>query len=118
MDVDKCVALHNKIMEIGWSGSERSIPFEETCKSWFEFHGDEAEAMRAIFSPDLTAFLERAYKGHTHSFTYYVSALSCPHEILAGAEIFNHIFSEDAKPRYVVLYFMSGGFASHPVGLV
>lgn len=119
MDVDRSVALHNKILEIGWSGSGRSAEeFKQICKPWFDYHGDEAEEVRDLLSPDLTAFLERAYEAdNDHVFTYYLNGLNWPGGLFSDATIFNDTWSEDDKSRFVVLYFMNT-FASHPVGLV
>ncbi len=79
MDVNKYVVLHNKILEHGWVHSGRSREdLERDRKAWFDYHGDEAEAIRGILSPDIIAFVERAYEVDCedgHAFFYYVAGL-------------------------------------------
>jgi hypothetical protein len=119
MNIDKCVALHNQILKHGWLGSGRTIEdFEQECKTWFDLWGDEAEALRNTLSPDLVAFLERAYATHAdHSFFYYVSGLDYPSGLFEAAECISECYSQDDRTRYVVLYHMNR-FGSHNVGLV
>lgn len=56
---ERCAALHNELLELGWTGSGRSLDDLET-NTWFEIWGQEAEDCRVLLSDDLTAFLERA----------------------------------------------------------
>jgi hypothetical protein len=78
MDVDKCVELHNKILKHGWLRSGKTIEdFEQKRQTWFDQHGDQAEAVAELLSPDLIAFLEGAYTvdceyDHTFSTTLAV----------------------------------------------
>ncbi|KAH4063780.1 hypothetical protein HBH50_186600 [Parastagonospora nodorum] len=122
MDVDKCVVLHNKILEHGWVHSGKSREdLERNRKTWFDYHGDEAEAIRDILSPDIIAFLERAYEVDCedgHAFFYYVAGLFSPSLIHELSETFNHDSSEDGILQNIVLYNMNSSFGSHPVGLV
>ncbi|KAF2850137.1 hypothetical protein T440DRAFT_468820 [Plenodomus tracheiphilus IPT5] len=119
MDVDKCVTLHNRILQLGWSGSGRTNEeFGQDCKTWFDYFGPDAEALRDVLSTDLVAFLERAYvTDDTHSFFYYVGSLHHPSNILAAADFIKEVWSEDDETRYLVLYAMNM-FGSHPVGLI
>jgi hypothetical protein len=119
MDVDKCVELHNKILKHGWLESGKTTEdFERDCKTWFDHWSEEADALRNTLSPDLVAFLERAYVTNTdHSFFYYVDGLWSPNMLIEEATIFNECYSEDDPTRYIVLYAMND-FASHQVGLM
>jgi hypothetical protein len=96
MDVDKCVALHNKIFMHGWLASGKSTEdFERDCTTWFDYYGDEAEALRGTLSLDLAAFLESAYVTKTdHSFFHYVSGLGYPSGLVETAEFFNMAYSD------------------------
>jgi hypothetical protein len=119
MDVDKCVALHNKIFIHGWLGSGKTIEdFDRACTTWFDHYGDEAEALQNTLSPDLLAFLGRAYVAKTdHSFFHYVSGLDHPTGLFEAAVCFNDPYSGDDPTRYIALYVMNR-FACHPVGLM
>lgn len=59
MDVDTCVALHNKIL---WYTYRKSAElFEQHVKTWFDCFGAEVEELRPILSDNLESFLERVY---------------------------------------------------------
>jgi hypothetical protein len=122
MDVDKCVELHNKILKHGWVHSGKTIEdFEQNCQTWFEYHGEQAEAISDLLSPDLIAFLEQAYEidcEDGHSFFYFVSGLSGPGNIQEQMEVLNSACEEEGETRYVLLYVMNYSFGSHPVGLM
>jgi hypothetical protein len=108
MDVDRCVNLHNEILTIGWEG--RGNDAGDLGQSWFEHYGEEAENIRDRLSPDLIAFLERAWEvGDDHSFFYYVNGLHHP----------THMFDEEEpeENRYVTLY-AANDIAEHPIGLM
>jgi hypothetical protein len=119
MDVDKCVALHNKIFMHGWLASGKSTKdFERDCTTWFDYYGDEAEALRDTLSLDLAAFLESAYVAKTdHSFFHYVAGLDYPSGLFETAKFFNIAYSDGDPTRYVALYAINR-FASDPVGLM
>ena len=122
MDVDKCVEFHNKILEHGWVHSGKSKEdLEGHRKTWFDYHGDRAEAIRDILSPDIIAFLERAYEVDCeggNAFFYYVAGLFSPSLVHELSEPFNHDPSEDGMLQNIVLYNMNSSFGSHPVGLL
>jgi hypothetical protein len=121
MDVDKCVTLHNKILEHGWLHSGKTLEeLEQNRKTWFDYHGDAAEAMRDLLSPDLTAFLERAYEvtcEDGHSFFYYVKCLFSPAMVQEHSRTLNYE-CPDGEMQNVVLYIMNYSFGSHPMGLM
>jgi hypothetical protein len=125
MDVDKCVELHNKILEHEWVHSGKSIEdFERLRQTWFEKYGDDAEAIRDLLSPNLTAPLERAYEidyDGGHSFFYYVNGLFSPQIVHDQSDGLNEAWWQDGEEgalRQIVLYVMNYSFGSHPMGLV
>jgi hypothetical protein len=124
MDVDKCVEFHNKILEHGWVHSGKPIEiFRRKRQTWFEKYGDNAEAIRDLLSPDLTAFLERAYEvdHNGHSFFYYVNGLFSPQIVHEQSDSLNEPWWQDGEQgdmRHIVLYVMNYSFGSHPMGLM
>jgi hypothetical protein len=107
MNVNRCVALHNEILAIGWQG--RGNDDGDLGQSWFVFYGEDAEDMRDYLSPDLVAFLERAWEvGDDHSFFYYVSGLNHP----------TAMFSEHLKDRRFLTLYTANDIAEHPDGLI
>jgi hypothetical protein len=119
MDVGKCVALHNRILRVGWRGSGKSdSDFDRECKSWFDYYGVQAEAMRDVLPPDLVAFLEQAYVApSSRSFFYYVNGLCGPDSLINGADLLNTGWGGADGDRFVVLCSMNT-FKSHAVGVV
>ncbi|KAK8092284.1 uncharacterized protein PG998_015116 [Apiospora kogelbergensis] len=130
MDYVRCAELHNRILEIGWArpgkqltigdGSDGSDPTAahvlQKHPSWFQHWGKRAEAMRPRLSPDLTAFLQRAWvAGEDHSFFFYVNDITSPSAMWAHEE--NMVTDPDDVDRYLTLY-SSNLHASHPDGLV
>jgi hypothetical protein len=76
-DYERCAALHNKLLEVGWVGSGKLLDSLER-RTWFDFHGDGAERVRGRLSDQLVVFLERAHVvagDEFHSLFYYVIAL-------------------------------------------
>ena len=111
MNVERCVALHNEILTIGWMGRGRDP--EDLGQSWFDFHGDGANEVRGKLSPDLVAFLEHAWEVDDHSFFYYVNGLHHPANLFT-----NNLHDKQSKtPRYVTLY-AANDLAEHVDGLV
>ena len=115
-------ALLAERLEHGWVHSGKSKEdLERNRKRWFDYHGDRAEAIREILSPDIITFLERAYVVDCeggHAFFYYVGGLFSPSLVHEISETFNHGPSEDNMLQNIVLYNMNSSFGSHPVGLV
>ena len=107
INLDRCVALHNEIVTIGWEARGRNA--SDLGQSWFDFHGVEAAVVRNRLSPDLIAFLERAWEvGPDHSFFYYVAGLHYP----------NNMFSKYGEDdRFLTLY-AANYIAEHPDGLM
>jgi hypothetical protein len=109
MGVDKCSALHNKIIKHGWLGACKTIEdFRQDCKTWFNHFGDAAEALRDTLSPDLVTFLESAYMTDTdHSFFYYVGGLDAPNKLFEAAEFSSVAYSDDDPIPYIALCAMN-----------
>jgi hypothetical protein len=81
MDVERCVVLHNEILQHGWIGSGRSPDqLAANCTHWFDYYGAKAEAVRPSLDPDLIIFLERALLPNVEefSFFYWVNSLAGP----------------------------------------
>jgi hypothetical protein len=117
-DVDRCVALHNEIMTIGWEGRQRrGKDYRGLGQSWFDFHGAAAEAVRGRLHQDLTAFLERAWEAEDdqHSFFYYVAGLSHPTYMFKDDEF--DVELDNGDSRYVTLY-TANDIAEHQDGLM
>jgi hypothetical protein len=120
MDVDKCVALHNKILRLGYLGAGKSIEqFEQECIPWLDRFGDEIDEVSEKLSPDLIAFLEGAcIGGDKHTFFFYVDGLHAPGNLFEMVECINSVSSDDDETRFVALYGMNLFPASHLCGLV
>lgn len=113
MDIERCAKLHNEILKFGWQGSGRPLD-DFHPKSWFEFHGEEANAVRDSLSPHLVRFLEQAWEvGDDHSFFYYVNGLSYPSNLFTNSL---HNGNGDEK-RFLTLY-AANDLADHPDGLM
>ncbi|PVH95813.1 hypothetical protein DM02DRAFT_689331 [Periconia macrospinosa] len=109
MEVDRCVGLHNEIMKIGWEA--RSNDASALNQSWFGYYRQDAENIRERLSPELIAFLERAWvvgDGHDHSFFYYVCGLHHP----------NHFFSDNSSGSSNVTLYAANDIGEHPDGLM
>jgi hypothetical protein len=121
MNVDKCVALHNKILEHGFLQSGRTIEdLQRERKTWFDNYGDKAEAFHGTLSSDLIAFLERVYvtNENNYSFFYYVSCLYWPEGLFEDAQCLNEADYDESSTRYVALYMMNMFSSSHRTGVV
>ena len=98
LDYERCAALHNELLELGWTGSGRSLDDLET-NTWFEIWGQEAEDCRVLLSDDLTAFLERAQIPKTdddYSLFFYVYGFAPPKRLW---DTFDWRFEEPEKYR-------------------
>jgi hypothetical protein len=126
MTVERCVVLHNEILQHGWIGSGRSPDqLAANCTHWFDYYGAKAEAVRPNLDPDLIIFLERALLPNVEefSFFYWVNSLAGPEYMFEFELSFSYggmADAEDAEEwgeRFVVLYAMND-FGSHRLGLV
>jgi hypothetical protein len=120
LDYERCSILHNYILQVGWIGSGRS--FESLPRrSWFDVHGEAAEAQRDKLDQSVTNFLERAYETDwtQHKFFYWVRGLSLPDD---PDQLWENHDPELAEPgeenRFLTLYPANIEFAGEPDGLV
>jgi hypothetical protein len=118
MNVERCLALHDEILRLGWVGSGRSLEsLESNCKTWFDMYGAEAEAFRSKLAPDLVEFLEHARimcdaeSGGDLFFFYWVQNLASPEFMIELEDCF------EEHGQCLVLYAMSN-FNGHFCGLV
>lgn len=125
LDHERCAALHNLIIERGWTASGRSLNHLDR-RSWWECHGGDAQLSphAAKLSPSVVAFLKAAWHGYRmtaqpqHAFFRYLSGLCSPDDLWQNT---NYGDDEDDsnKERYVTLYMANWALgASHPLGLV
>jgi hypothetical protein len=113
LDVERCVELHNAILEHGWLSSGRSVEdFESQCPPFYE-HAPEIFDEKCNAS--LKAFLLGARERRSgaegdFSFFYNVSGLIC--------EFGRHDYYIDEENRVFCLYMVGAGLYSKPDGLV
>ena len=114
MDWERSAFLHNYILERGWVGSGRDLA-DLDKRTWWEYHGEKAEALRPHLSPSLVKFFEHAWQGpdHDHSFFYYVNGLMPP----GGLWIHNELEQGAIAGASLLTLYSANNIASHPVGL-
>lgn len=120
IDVDRCIALHNEIYKIGWTGSGRSLDDLPT-KTFLDFYSNDiTDELRDRLSEDLKAFLGRArhfdLEGQKFEFFYYVSGLYIPGAFFENSEPFCE--DEEDHSRFVTLYGANGTGIDMPDGVV
>lgn len=81
MDWERCAALHNLILRLGWAAGGGKPESEMPRETWWQTHitdpALEAE-WSARLSPTLKQFLQAAFEeAPDQSFFYYVRGLSC-----------------------------------------
>jgi len=101
LDFERCAALHNFILEVGWLQSGRRL-VELDRRSWWEYHGAAAEAVRERLAPSVVKFLQRAQVGTSdgsHTWFYYFRGITDPGEIFdaRGGDY-------EGDDTYIVLY--------------
>lgn len=124
LDYERCAALHNLIVERGWTASGRSLS-DLDRRTWWECYGDaELLPHAAKLSPSVVAFLKTAWHGYAstaqppHAFFRYLAGLCSPNDLWENV---NYGKDEDDsnRSRYVTLYMANWALgASHPLGLV
>ncbi|KAF7675694.1 hypothetical protein GT037_006413 [Alternaria burnsii] len=116
MNVERCIELHNEIVQHGWIGSGRSPEtLTSQSKSWFQLHGGKAEAARSDLSAELIQFLEQAQdplSGPGYMFEFEDLLWPCDYEARTGEK------QKDIRRRRLVLY-QAGHFGTgHTCGLI
>ncbi|GFP59295.1 hypothetical protein TASIC1_0012029800 [Trichoderma asperellum] len=125
LDHERCAALHNLIVERGWTASGRNLS-DLDRRPWWECYGGDAQLAphAAKLSPSVIAFLKAAWHGYVmtaqpqHAFFRYHAGLCSPEDLWQNT---NYGDDEDDsnKRRYVTLYMANWALgASHPLGLV
>jgi len=107
LDFERCAALHNHIIELGWVGSGQDL---ETLDR-------RAEEIQSRLAPSLVNFLKRAFIGPDDDFWswhYYLSGLMEPE---AFFETPNDLDDEYEEDRFIWLYYY-GRPLGHTNGLM
>lgn len=126
LDHERCAALHNYIVELGWT--QRGLALDTLDKrTWWECYGGDAALVSTIERLDasVVAFLKAAWHGFamdsatpSHLFHRYLARLSSPEEFWDNAMYDDHEGNSN-KRRYVTLYMANWALdATHPLGLV
>lgn len=118
MDTDRCVALHNAILEHGWIASGRSAAdFEANTRTWWTEYGASTDVGR--LHPSLRAFLTQArvvpygYQPDT-SFFFNVRGLLVPSRFWEGPA--SSIFEDENM--ILTLYYSHEKLAGTPDGML
>jgi hypothetical protein len=126
LDYERCAALHNYIVELGWV--QRGLALETLDKrTWWECYGGDAVLASTSDRLDATvvSFLKAAWHGFAmesvakrHSFHRYLACLCSPERLWQNV---NYAEDEDDsnKRRFITLYAANWTLGiSHPLGLV
>ena len=126
MDHERCAALHNYIVELGWT--QRGLALDTLDKrTWWECYGGDAALVSTTERLDasVVSFLKAAWHGFamdsatkSHLFHRYLARLCSPEELWENT---NYAEDEDDlnKSRYITLYMANWALgATHPLGLV
>lgn len=125
LDHERCAALHNLIIERGWTVSGRSLS-DLDRRSWWDCYGGDVELSphAAKLSPSMIAFLKTAWHGYMitaqpqHAFFRYLAGLCSPDRLWENAH-YGDDEDDSNKKRYVTLYMANWALGtSHPLGLV
>ncbi|KAL7935631.1 hypothetical protein V8C35DRAFT_297840 [Trichoderma chlorosporum] len=125
LDHERCAALHNLIVEQGWTTSGRSLSHLDR-RTWWECYGGDAELSSYIanLSPSVIAFLKTAWHGYVmtaqpqHAFFRYLASLCSPDDLWKNAH-YDDDEDDSNKVRYMTLYMANWALGvSHPLGLV
>jgi hypothetical protein len=126
LDYERCAALHNYIIELGWT--QRGLALDTLDKrTWWECHGGDAALVSTVERLDapVVSFLKAAWHGFargavtkSHLFHRYLARLCSPEELWENT---NYAEDEDNsnKRRYITLYMANWELsATHPLGLI
>ncbi|RDW80291.1 hypothetical protein BP6252_04929 [Coleophoma cylindrospora] len=86
MDWERCAALHNLILKLGWTGSGNSEA-DMPRRTWWQTKITDAsleEEWTGRLSPSLKQFLQAAYETPHENFFYYASRLNGPDGFFSG----------------------------------
>lgn len=126
LDHERCAALHNHIVELGWV--QRGLALDNhDRRTWWECYGGDAVLAGLSDRLDATvvSFLKAAWHGYAmepvakrHLLHRYLACLCPPEELWENV---NYAEDEDDsnKRRFVTLYWAVWALgATHPLGLV
>ena len=124
-DVERCIELHNQLVQIGWQGSGQDFD-NAGIKTWWDMYGAECDKQELTprLTPEIIDFLKGALepgKDKTgvnspyQNFFYYVSGLAMPQSFLSEMFILDGL--DEEPPRYVLLYRVTN-LISHPLGIL
>lgn len=126
LDHERCAALHNYIVELGWT--QRGLALDTLDRrTWWECYRGDAALPSIIkrLNASVVSFLKAAWHGFAmdlattpHLFHRYLARLSSPEELWQ-----NVVYAEDEddskKQRYVTLYIANWALdTTHPLGLI
>ena len=124
-DVERCIELHNRLVQIGWEGSSQIFEDAE-MQTWWDMYGadcDEQDLTPRLI-PELIDFLKGALRpdpGETgpdspyQNLFYYIQGLALPKTILSEYFILEGL--DEKPPRYVLLYRVTD-LKSHSCGIM
>lgn len=126
LDHERCAALHNYIVELGWT--QRGLALDTLDKrTWWQCYGGDAALASTAerLNPSVVSFLKAAWQGfamdsasNPHLFHRYLGGLSTPEQLWRAME-FDEEEEDSNEPRYVLLYMANGALGTtHPLGLV
>ncbi|KAF1364841.1 hypothetical protein EJ07DRAFT_161817 [Lizonia empirigonia] len=126
LDHERCAALHNYIVELGWT--QRGLALDTLDKrTWWECYGGDTALASTTERLDasVVSFLKVVWHGFatdpatkSHLFHRYLARLCSPEELWENTH-----YAEDEddsnKRRYVTLYMANWALgATHPLGLI
>jgi hypothetical protein len=126
LDHERCAALHNHIVELGWT--QRGLALDTLDKrTWWQCYGGDVALASTLerLDANVVSFLKAAWHGFAmdpatppHLFHRYLARLCSPEEFWENA-----MYAEDEddsdRRRYVTLYMANWALgATHPLGLV
>ena len=124
-DVERCIELHNRLVQIGWEGSNRI--FEDAkMQTWWDMYGADCDeqGLTPRLIPELINFLKGALRPDPRetgpdfpyqNLFYYIQGLALPKTILSEYFILEGL--DEEPPRYVLLYRVTD-LKSHSCGIM
>ncbi|KAF8847580.1 hypothetical protein BDZ45DRAFT_699092 [Acephala macrosclerotiorum] len=124
-DVERCIKLHNRLVQIGWEGSGQIFENAE-IQTWWDIYGADCDEQNLTprLIPELIDLLKGALQPDSEetgpdspyqNFFYYIQGLAIPETILSENFILEGL--DEEPPRYVLLYHVTD-LKSHPCGIV
>jgi hypothetical protein len=119
LDFTRCAALHNAIVEHGWTRSGRPL-HQMPRTTWWELHRDNPgrDATTSRLHSSVIEFLKHAYQFYEHRFNFfhYLIALQGPGDVYMSFK--EDLDDPDHDHRYYTLFCTDQTHASKPDGLM